>query len=99
MLKVINLKLSEIDELVRLTADKMKLPPYMVEKDFWVSYMLEHLFNRFEYRNLLEFKGGTSLSKGYNLIERFSEDIDVVLNLKALDMSEEEFSKVRSKNQ
>lgn len=99
MLKVINLKLSEIDELVRLTADKMKLPPSMVEKDFWVSYMLEHLFNRFEYRNLLEFKGGTSLSKGYNLIERFSEDIDVVLNLKALDMSEEEFSKVRSKNQ
>lgn len=39
MLKVINLKLSEIDELVRLTADKMKHPPSMVEKDFWVSYI------------------------------------------------------------
>ena len=98
MLKVINLKLSEINELVRLTADKMKLPPSMVEKDFWVSYMLEYLFNRFEYRHLLVFKGGTSLSKGYNLIERFSEDIDVVLNLKALDVSEKEFNKARSKN-
>lgn len=80
MLKVVNLKLSDINELVRLTADKMKLPPSMVEKDFWVSYMLEYMFNRFEYKHLLEFKGGTSLSKGYNLIERFSEDIDVVLN-------------------
>lgn len=98
MLKVINLKLNEINELVKLTADKMKLPPSMVEKDFWVSYMLEYLFNRFEYRHLLEFKGGTSLSKGYNLIERFSEDIDVVLNLKALDVSEAELNKARSKN-
>lgn len=98
MLKTINLELNEINELVRLTADKMKLPPSMVEKDFWVSYMLEYLFNRFEYRHLLEFKGGTSLSKGYNLIERFSEDIDVVLNLKALDVSETEFTKTRSKN-
>jgi len=76
----------------------MKLPPSMVEKDFWVSYMLEYLFNRFEYRHLLEFKGGTSLSKGYNFIERFSEDIDVVLNLEALDVSKIEFNKVRSKN-
>lgn len=43
MVKVINLKLNEINELIRLTADKMKLPPSMVEKDFWVSYMLEYL--------------------------------------------------------
>lgn len=98
MLKVVNLKLSDINELVRLTADKMKLPPSMVEKDFWVSYMLEYMFNRFEYKHLLEFKGGTSLSKGYNLIERFSEDIDVVLNLKVLDVSEAEFNKAKSKN-
>lgn len=43
------------------------------------------IFNRFEYKNFLEFKGGTSLSKGYDLINRFSEDIDVVLKADVLN--------------
>lgn len=51
-----------------------------VEKDFWVCLVLETLFNRLpEGHPRLLFKGGTSLSKAYGLIDRFSEDIDLVV--------------------
>ena len=55
-----------------------------VEKDFWVCWTLEKLFNLPEWGQRLTFKGGTSLSKGWKLIERFSEDIDIVINRGAL---------------
>ena len=55
-----------------------------VEKDFWVCWTLEKLFNLPEIGNTLTFKGGTSLSKGWKLIERFSEDIDIVIDRSAL---------------
>jgi hypothetical protein len=51
-----------------------------IEKDFWVCWTLDALFNELETRGpRLLFKGGTSLSKGYGLIERFSEDIDITV--------------------
>ena len=47
-----------------------------IEKDFWVCWTLDALFNELETSGpRLLFRGGTSLSKGYGLIERFSEDI------------------------
>jgi len=46
----------------------------IIEKDFWVCYMLDYLFHRCAWRDNIAFKGGTSLSKAYGLIERFSED-------------------------
>ena len=56
------------------------LPSY-VEKDFWVCLVLDLLFNRLADRHpKLLFKGGTSLSKAFGLIQRFSEDIDLVVN-------------------
>lgn len=51
-----------------------------VEKDFWVCWILEKLFSLPDIGNGLTFKGGTSLSKGWKLIERFSEDIDIVID-------------------
>lgn len=51
-----------------------------VEKDFWVCWTLRELFGLPEIGPRLTFKGGTSLSKGWKLIERFSEDIDVVID-------------------
>ncbi len=48
----------------------------IIEKDFWVCWTLEMLFHHSDYGQNLSFKGGTSLSKGFNLIKRFSEDID-----------------------
>jgi predicted nucleotidyltransferase component of viral defense system len=55
----------------------MRTTPAVVEKDFWVTWVLDRLFQQPELARLLMFKGGTSLSKVYRLIERFSEDIDL----------------------
>jgi hypothetical protein len=64
--------------------DKLGLPPAAIEKDFWVCWTLKKLFNLPEWGSRLIFKGGTSLSKGWALIDRFSEDIDIVINRKSL---------------
>ncbi len=59
---------------------RMRLRAASVEKDFWVCWTLRELFNLPEIGPRLTFKGGTSLSKAWKLIERFSEDIDVVID-------------------
>jgi len=51
-----------------------------VEKDYWVTWVLKRLFEDTELGSSLTFKGGTSLSKAYGLINRFSEDVDLVLD-------------------
>lgn len=66
------------------TALKIGMNEAIVEKDFWVCWMLEILFHHSEYADFLSFKGGTSLSKGYGIIERFSEDIDLILDWRVL---------------
>ncbi len=62
------------------TGNRLGTAEQNVEKDFWVTWTLDVLFNSSvtEGPRLL-FKGGTSLSKGYGLIERFSEDIDITV--------------------
>lgn len=55
-------------------APKAGLSPAIIEKDFWVCWMLDYLFNRSPWTRQLAFKGGTSLSKAYGLIKRFSGD-------------------------
>lgn len=67
-------------DLIRTVAGEMKMQPAIVEKDFWVCYTLDHLFHRSEFGDSIVFKGGTSLSKAYRIIERFSEDIDLILD-------------------
>src|SRR6267154_5662409 len=59
-----------------------------VEKDFWVCWTLKHLF-ALEGVPELRFKGGTSLSKIFNLIDRFSEDIDISVDRAALGFTGE----------
>src|SRR5208283_2629612 len=58
----------------------MRLPSASIEKDFWVCLTLRELFRMPEWGGHLTFKGGTSLSKCWKLIERFSEDIDIVID-------------------
>lgn len=65
--------------LFTATAQRLGTTPQNVEKDFWVCWTLDALFNGIEEGPRLLFKGGTSLSKGFGLIERFSEDIDVTV--------------------
>ena len=65
-------------------ADAKRLQAASVDKDFWVCWTLRELFNLPDIGNHLTFKGGTSLSKAWGLIERFSEDIDIVVDKDAL---------------
>ena len=68
-------------ELFTVTAERRGMGTIgIVEKDFWVCWTLKHLFEHPELSKQLIFKGGTSLSKVYGLIDRFSEDIDLVLD-------------------
>jgi hypothetical protein len=62
-----------------LAAAQIKLDAPSIEKDFWVCWILRETFALPNTGSHLTFKGGTSLSKGWKLIERFSEDIDVVI--------------------
>lgn len=70
-----NLPESERQAILTQVAEKYALPENAIEKDYWVSMVLRALFN-LPYKENLIFKGGTSLSKGWHLIERFSEDKD-----------------------
>ncbi|HEB85887.1 MAG TPA: nucleotidyl transferase AbiEii/AbiGii toxin family protein [Gammaproteobacteria bacterium] len=82
--KVARLSLEKRADLFSQTAANKRMTPAVVEKDFWVSWVLKHLYQHDELTRLLMFKGGTSLSKVYQLIDRFSEDIDLILDWRTL---------------
>jgi hypothetical protein len=84
MERVARLPARERSELYSETATQKGTTPAVVEKDFWVTWVLYRLFQEPDLAQLLMFKGGTSLSKAYHLIERFSEDIDLVLDWRVL---------------
>jgi hypothetical protein len=73
------LRLKEEDRRVyfNVAADKLDVMPQLIEKDFWVCWILKSLFSLPAVGSHLTFKGGTSLSKCYGLIKRFSEDVDI----------------------
>lgn len=62
MIHVANLSETDRRALFLNTAEKKNLHPAVVEKDFWVCYLLDHLFHRNQYQKSFVFKGGTSLS-------------------------------------
>lgn len=62
------------------TANRMKTTSAIIEKDFWVVWVLDKVFTHPGLQKILRFKGGTSLSKVFHLIGRFSEDIDLILD-------------------
>jgi hypothetical protein len=64
----------EFEELIRIVAENIEIHPVLVEKDYWIMHCL-HGLNRMGLT--FELKGGTSLSKGFKVIDRFSEDIDI----------------------
>lgn len=77
-------------------AARRGLAPVIVEKDFWVSWLLGILFQS-SFRDAIVFKGGTSLSKVFGVINRFSEDIDVSLAPAFIGLDEPEPTAVLSK--
>lgn len=70
----------EFKDLIEVTAEHMKLDKRIVEKDYWVTYALKKLANS-EFVDKIIFRGGTSLTKCYSDLNRFSEDIDLAINL------------------
>ncbi len=67
-----------------VAARELGMHPAIVEKDFWVCWTLDYLFGESAFKDSFAFKGGTSLSKGFDLIERFSEDIDLIFDWRLL---------------
>jgi hypothetical protein len=96
MNKIANLSNNERSELFSETAMLMKTTSAIVEKDFWVVWVLDKIFLDERLNKILMFKGGTSLSKVFNLIGRFSEDIDLVLDWRLV--TSENPHEERSKN-
>jgi hypothetical protein len=78
--RVARLDPSRRAELFRETADRMGLSEAVVEKDFWVCWTLKQIFTIEQFKERLLFKGGTSLSKVFGAIQRFSEDIDLAVD-------------------
>lgn len=68
---------AERRQVLQEAASRLGLTPLVVEKDFWVCWMLRVLFGHAEFGEQLVFKGGTSLAMVFGVIERFSEDIDL----------------------
>jgi hypothetical protein len=78
-------ELSAVERLEALSqaANASGRPPHLLEKDVWVVWALRHLFAA-PYSPHLVFKGGTSLSKAYGIIQRFSEDVDLTYDIRAI---------------
>jgi predicted nucleotidyltransferase component of viral defense system len=83
MIQWLSLSDEERRNTIAVVAEAKGLPENAIEKDWWVTLVLRAVFSTPLRRSLL-FKGGTSLSKGWDLIERFSEDIDLALNREAI---------------
>ena len=81
--------------------NKLGLHPLSVEKDLWVTTVLQLLFT-LPYADAMVFKGGSSLSKVWNLIERFSEDIDIAVDRKLFgvegDVTKKQMKKLRKQS-
>lgn len=99
MNRVATLSEKERNELFTLTAERLGIGSIaIVEKDFWVCWTLKQLFEHAKLSKLLIFKGGTSLSKVYGLISRFSEDVDLVLDWRVVNQDQNPMAE-RSKRQ
>jgi len=66
------------NDLLLTTSSVLGIPFSFVEKDYWITLVLSRL-SKSKFFDVSVFKGGTSLSKAYNLIERFSEDVDIAI--------------------
>ena len=99
MKELLKLDENRRNKIFETTANQMNVSPIIIEKDFWVCVVLDYLMNKCKYKECFLFKGGTSLSKCYNVIDRFSEDLDIVIKWDYLGFTDEEVYQERSKTQ
>jgi hypothetical protein len=81
----------EQENILQTWAGKLGRRPQHLEKDVWICWVLRTLFTM-PGRLPMAFKGGTSLSKAYGAIKRFSEDVDITVDYKSLDHSIDPFA-------
>jgi hypothetical protein len=79
----LSLSVEDRREALRVAADRSGRPAHLLEKDVWVVWALATLFGS-DIGAHLVFKGGTSLSKAYGVIRRFSEDVDLTYDIRAI---------------
>lgn len=99
MQRIINLNQSSRQLLFETTSRDMKVASVVIEKDFWVCVVLNYLMNESKYKDYFIFKGGTSLSKCYNVIKRFSEDVDLIIKWDKIGFEDDEVYRRRSISQ
>lgn len=87
-----NIENEEKVAIFNAVATEKGMKPFAVEKDWWVSRTLEIIFSMDIARHLV-FKGGTSLSKAWKLIQRFSEDIDLAIDREYFFKSDKDWEK------
>lgn len=80
---ILDLSDAERKDALLVAASESGKEPSVLEKDVWVVWVLQVLFQS-EHAEALTFKGGTSLSKCHNVIERFSEDVDLTYDIRSL---------------
>ena len=86
-LEFLTLPRDERNEIITECSARLGVPAVITEKDFWVCWMLGVLFQS-SFADSLVFKGGTSLSKAFGAINRFSEDIDLSVSTEFLELPE-----------
>lgn len=90
MIKIAKLREDQRDLLFREASRVGGISEFIIEKDFWVCFLLDIIFTKEEFESIIIFKGGTSLSKCFKAIDRFSEDIDLVLDWSTLGYENDE---------
>lgn len=88
---VVRLSVAERSDYVVAAATNLGMSELIVEKDLWVVWILEQLFALSQQLGPFTFKGGTSLSKGFDAIQRFSEDIDISISRAALGFPDDAY--------
>lgn len=82
-----NLTREDQEAVLLLGEERLSKPTNLLEKDIWLCWVLDILFNiNIPNKVPMAFKGGTSLSKVFNAIHRFSEDVDITLNYRSFDV-------------
>lgn len=98
--KFLNLSREEKREILEGAESVLAIKPYFLEKDIWICWVLKELFSL---PKKMAFKGGTSLSKCFSLIDRFSEDVDVTIDYREfmpnLDLLNESKNSLKNKRE
>ena len=85
--------------LINEVASRLNLAPIIVEKDFWVTWVLGRIFATPAVAPHVVFKGGTSLSKVFGVIDRFSEDVDLAVSPGVLGFKDADLDEAPSRSQ